>query len=286
VRHRDELRGELSLARAVVVLSEAQAAVLRPHLATGNGPVVPLTVVPPPHDGRFTRRPALPPPSMHGRLVLANWSGLHPLKGADLLVEAVARLHAEGRAVELRLAGGDADPRASAALRERARDLPVRFLGEFEFAQLQVGAMAEAHVFAGASRARETWGLVVDEAAALGLALVLPRHGAPAERFDEARGALLYEPGRLDGLCAALRRLLDEPGLLYALRSRLPSPDALRPASQAVARRMLALYADAVAQGPPPAPARTPEDEARDLAALKHWDQQLTQHTPAALGFS
>jgi len=280
LRHRAEMQRELLLARAVVVLSVDQARVLRPHV-----PPVPLHVVPPPDDDRLARRPPLPPPAEHGRLVMTNWSGLHPLKGADLLVDALARLHGEGRAVELKLAGSDCDARAAGDLRARARGLPVTFLGPFDAAALQGGPVGEAHVFAGASFARETWGLVADEAAALGLPLVLPRRGAPAERYGEDRGALLYEAGDVEALAAALRRLLDEPGLLAALRARLPARGALRPAPDAVARSMLSLYEEAVALGPPPVPPRAPDGPAQDLAALRRWDLELARCTPAELGF-
>ena len=44
--------------------------------------------------------------------------------------------------------------------------------------------------FVSGTRARETWGLVLDEAIALGLPMVLPRFGAYPEHAGEGRGAL------------------------------------------------------------------------------------------------
>ena len=282
-RHREEFGRELSLARAITVLSDDQAERLRPHVPPAV--VERGLVVLPPARGK-PLQPRRPHAAPQGRepLLVGHWSGLHPLKGTDLLVEAIAELKRLDVPVELRLAGFVADTAFERRLRERAADLPVRFLGPFG-ANLDRHEATDVHCFAAASRARETWSLVADEAAELRLPLALPRLGAPARRY-EGHGALLHEPGSIAGLASDLARMRNEPGLLGGLRNVLARPALLRPTEDEAAAAFAWLYDLAVRAGPPEAPPRDVAGEERDLAAVAAWDAAIARHTPKQLGLA
>lgn len=85
------------------------------------------------------------------------------------------------------------------------------------------------------SRCQETYGLVVDEALAHGVPVLLSDRGAFAER----RGQPGVVVTALDTLPAALQTLVGEPGRLAALREALP---AALPTIAVAAARHLALY--------------------------------------------
>jgi glycosyltransferase involved in cell wall biosynthesis len=203
--------------------------------------------------------------------VLGCWSTLHPLKGTDLLIEAVRRLGDRGVPVELHLAGVEGDPGFAAHLRRAAQSLPVRFHGPFE--SLSGHRVTRVHAFVSGTLARETWGVVLDEAIALRLPMVLPRFGAYGTRLREGEGALFYERGDARSLAAALERLWREPGLVESLRARLPEREALLPSLESHARTVLELYRAAVRAGPPAVTPEDPLEREADEAYVARWDR-------------
>ena len=120
---------------------------------------------------------------------------LSPEKGLDTLIRAAA---AAGPAVKLLLVGDGAERRS---LEDLARTLDVRvtFAGELPWDEI-VDAYVASDVFALLS-VSETWGVVVNEAAASGLPLILSDHvgAAPDLLRDGERilscGQLVHEPG-------------------------------------------------------------------------------------------
>ncbi len=64
--------------------------------------------------------------------------------------------------------------------------------------------------------------LVIREAFAAGIPVVASDLGGMAELVTHERNGLLFEPGSVESLARALRRLVDEPQLLAALRSGVP----------------------------------------------------------------
>lgn len=140
-------------------------------------------------------------------------------KGLDLLIDAVRDLHDEGYALELLLAGEGRDRNA---LQERASGLPVRFLGH----QADVPAVLRTlDVFCLPSR-REALSLALLEAVAYGLPCVSTDVGDTREALDGA--VVVVPPEDRLALVAALRKLLDDPGLrrdLGAAARRLAEAD-------------------------------------------------------------
>ena len=265
-RLRDDSREELRLARVVIALCSDQARLLETVL----GLEVPIRVVSPASDERI--EPAEPPahdPGEERPLALGCWATLHRLKGTDLLVEAVRQLvHAEVP-VTLELAGAEGERAWVDGLRASAAGLPVRFHGPFD--RLAQHPVTRVHAFVAGTHARETWGVVLDEALRLRLPMVLPRFGAYAERFQEERGVLFYERGNARALAAVLGRLQREPGLVRRLRGSLP-PSGVLPTRSENLRRNLEAYEAAIRLGAPPAPPLDPAREAAEEAYLARWD--------------
>jgi glycosyltransferase involved in cell wall biosynthesis len=167
-----------------------------------------VSVVPPGRDVvEAERRPAgdLRAGRRCSVLCAANWV---PRKGILDLIDAVARL--EPDMVTLHLAGDDhADRRYAARIRRRlaAGDVAGRVVVHGALSQARLAAMYHAaDVFALAST-REPYGTVYGEAMAAGLPVVGWRAGNLPHLAGDGAEGLLVEPGDVDGLARALRRL-------------------------------------------------------------------------------
>jgi glycosyltransferase involved in cell wall biosynthesis len=140
-------------------------------------------------------------------------------KAPDELLEAFARASSlTSTPLRLVIVG---DGPLEAMLRERARGLRVEFRGLLQGDAL-AAAYAEADIFALLSR-RETWGIVVNEAAAAALPLVLTdRVGASADLLVAGENGELVRSGDIDGQARALAKLADDDGLRqrYGAQSR------------------------------------------------------------------
>lgn len=132
-------------------------------------------------------------------------------KGIHVLMEAMRRLRAEqGREIAFALVG---DGPAEAECRAMAPEGAV-FTGKLNGRELSE-AYASADIFAFPS-ITETFGNVVLEAMASGLAVIAPDVGATTE-YATSENSLHFRAGDADSLAAAIRRVADDG----ALRSRL-----------------------------------------------------------------
>lgn len=136
-------------------------------------------------------------------------------KGQILLLEAVARLVAEGAPVKLVVAGGEGacTPELRRFIAERDLDGCVRLAG---FVEDVPGLLAAADVFAFPSRIEGLPGAVL-EAMAMGLPVVAFDIAALQEIFPGGAGALLVEDGSSAALAGALGRLLEDEALRHRL---------------------------------------------------------------------
>lgn len=141
-------------------------------------------------------------------------------KGIHVLIDAWRRLPPD--ACEL-LVFGDPEvfPDYAANLRRRAAGLAVRFMGRFDRAAAPA-VYAQMDVLAVPSLWPENSPLVIHEAFQAGLPVVGSRLGGTADLVADGTNGLLYEAFSADDLAAALRRLLDEPGLLDRLAAGVP----------------------------------------------------------------
>jgi glycosyltransferase involved in cell wall biosynthesis len=158
-------------------------------------------------------------------------------KGLDVLLDALARLAAEGLRPTLWIAG---DGRARSALERLTRELrlgpQVRFLGERrDIADL----LAACDVFILPSR-REGLGVAALEAMAAARPIVATRVGGLAEAVVHERTGLLVPPDDPPALADALARLLRDP----ALRARLAAEGPARIAEGFRADDLVTAYED------------------------------------------
>lgn len=202
---------ELSGAAAVLVPSERAAGYLA---ATGILPDVPLVALP--LGLLHALQPVPVPPRRQDRLRLVFFGNLAPVKGVDWLLQAIDSLDPARRArVALLLLGRATDAALAARIDEFAQRLDVVREAGFDARRLErLPAEVDLAVFPGA--AAETYSLVVDEALALGLPLILSDRGAGPERAGAA--AIVVKTGDVGALAAAIAELLDAPERLARLR--------------------------------------------------------------------
>ncbi len=141
---------------------------------------------------------------------------LAPEKGLDTLIRAVAAARVPELAVVIAGSGPE-----HARLEQLAASLGVRLvlLGDTPWERM-VERYVAADVFALLS-AREPWGVVVNEAAACGLPLVLSdRVGAAFDLLRDGENGVLVPAGDVEGAASALRRLAQDPAARAAAGAR------------------------------------------------------------------
>jgi Glycosyl transferases group 1/Glycosyltransferase Family 4 len=144
---------------------------------------------------------------------------LHPRKGFDILVRALARVTATGRAANLALIGrGPEGPALASLARELGVSDSITFLGHIDD---PLPEMARAGVFVHSAR-MEAVGLVLLEAVALGVPIIAAdcAAGGPRMILDGGRLGRLVEPESADALADAICTHLDNPAELSARASR------------------------------------------------------------------
>lgn len=191
---------------------------------------------------------------------------LHPVKGFDTLVDALALLHQRGTDFNCRIVGAG---QLEGALRERTRRMGVSGRIEFTGAQAQDVVrrwMDEATVFALPSQVtddgdRDGIPVVLMEAMASGCAVVSTRVSGIPELIDDGIDGLLVEPRDPVALADALERLLGDDDLRRRLassaRRRIETHfDARKEAARLRGHMQQAMHATPAADAqPPPQPA-------------------------------
>lgn len=142
---------------------------------------------------------------------------LAPIKNHGLLLEAAARLAAEGRPCHFAVVGGGTE---EAALRERARALGVAdrvtFLGwRRDLDRVYAGSDVVA-----LTSGNEGTPVALIEALAAGRAVVSTDVGGVRDVLQDGALGLLVPPGDAGALAGALARLLDDPALRESLGAR------------------------------------------------------------------
>ncbi|HWD71048.1 MAG TPA: glycosyltransferase family 4 protein, partial [Actinomycetota bacterium] len=194
------------------------------ELARAAGRPLDVAAIPPGVDTRrFVPVPEQERPAIRRSLglpedgpLVVNVGRLVPRKGADVLIEAVARLRSTHPDLTLAVAGAGRDRQRLERLATRRR-APVRFLGRVADDRLPA-LYACADVFAAPNRARwggleqEGFGIVFVEAAACGIPQVAgDSGGAPEAVVHGETGLLVERPGFPSEVASALERLIGDP---------------------------------------------------------------------------
>lgn len=165
-----------------------------------------------------------------GTLRLLYTGGSNPMKGVDVLLAAARRL---APVPGWTLRAYDVDTyltRSSTSV----DGLPVEVLPAFDPADVEeVYAWAEVLVLP--SVMRESHSLVTREALVRGLPVVCTDTLGPEEVVEPGSNGLVVAAGDARALAGALRRLVEEPGLLAALREGASRPPAVRSLDDQVA---------------------------------------------------
>ncbi|MFT5287950.1 MAG: glycosyltransferase involved in cell wall biosynthesis [Planctomycetota bacterium] len=175
----------------------------------------------------------------------AHWDGVGPLrvlhlgnltaaKGVLELARAAASLSEVGCEIEVVFAGSAVEEGIEDHLRELGGGANLRFFGSFDGLNLapRLARLGGCHLAVLPSRAYESYGLVVDEALALGLPTWVSDRGAPLERIGAAGRVLPAEDSAtLSENLLVAHRELDSLG---KERAAVPVsvPDAARAAAQ------------------------------------------------------
>ncbi|MCP3465986.1 glycosyltransferase family 4 protein [Bradyrhizobium sp. CCGUVB23] len=164
------------------------------------------------------------------------------IKGADLLVDAVARLHAQGRNVTLTL-GGDGEEMA--ALKAQVEKLglagSIRFIGHVKARY----GFSKGRLLVVPSRG-DSMPYVVIEAGAAGIPMIAAKVGGIPEIFD-AESSALFAPSNAEAMAEAIGAALDDPQATAQRAARLRQRISAHFSQQAMVDGVLAGYRDAFA---------------------------------------
>ncbi len=213
----------------------APSAFVRDHLvaepiAAHQVHVLPLAVPPP---GRLAHPPAAGP----ARLLFAG--DLRPAKGADLVLQALARMTSPASLV---LAGGPPAPPAprdvdfEQRIEALSADGDVTHTGRYAPEDL-LGLLDGAAALIVGSRVRETFGRTANLALQAGVPVVAPNEGAFPERIRDGVNGFLYAPGDPASLAVAMDRVVADGLLMQA-----DAPDWREPSLQDHVDALLPLY--------------------------------------------
>lgn len=173
---------------------------------------------------------------------------LEPIKGVDVLLDAVAGLPPGGWTLEI---AGQAEEGYLRQLRAHATSGPVQFSGSVDpedfFRRIDLLVVP--------SRADDTFGMVIVEAYAFGIPVVVSRRGGMPEIVDEGSTGFVVDPDRPDELRRVLARLIATPGSVSSMREQCRAA-AARFDPARIARQYEELY-DLV-RSAPQAPAAPP----------------------------
>jgi glycosyltransferase involved in cell wall biosynthesis len=164
------------------------------------------------------------------------------IKGADLLIEAVSRLRADGRPVTLTLAGdGEESENLKAQVQRLALGEAVRFIGHVKARY----GFSKGSLLVVPSRG-DSMPYVVIEAAAAGIPMVAANVGGIPEIFG-SHGDALFAPRNAAAMADAIASALDDPAAAEQRATSLRERIFEHFSQKAMVEGVLAGYSDAFA---------------------------------------
>ena len=165
------------------------------------------------------------------------------IKGADLLIDAVARLRADGRPVTLTLAGdGEETANLKAQVERLGLGDAVRFIGHVKARY----GFSKGSLLVVPSRG-DSMPYVVIEAAAAGIPMVAANVGGIPEIFGAEHKDALFAPGLATAMADAVEGALDDLDAAQARARSLRERIFLHFSQKAMVEGVLAGYRDAFA---------------------------------------
>lgn len=164
-------------------------------------------------------------PALSAALRVGYMGTLSPIKGTHVLIEAFQALGQEQATLQIH------GPLHESAYLSRLRALAahnprIEFRGRFERDEI-LGVLRGLDVLVVPSVWYENSPLVIREAFAAGVPVIVSRQGALTEMVQDGVDGLLFSPGDADDLARQMRRLLDDPELLPRLRQGVRPPKLL-----------------------------------------------------------
>ncbi len=196
-------------------------------------------------------------------LRIGFWGNLVRPKGVSHLLEAAARLQDKGCAVHVKFWGKVLEPGLQEEIDAHRAYFPLDCHGEYA-REILPAVRGEVDLACFVSELQESYSFTVDEAAWLGLPVVVSDRGAPQERVTG--WGRVVRAGAVDDLERALADLYARPEALRALARSAPEP----PPVSVAGTRLVDIYEEIVAEGPPEVP--PPEDVA---FRLEHWFKRI-----------
>ncbi len=165
------------------------------------------------------------------------------IKGADLLIDAVARLRADGKPVTLTLGGdGEEFERLKEQVKRLSLGNAVRFIGHVKARY----GFSKGSLLVVPSRG-DSMPYVVIEAAAAGVPMIAANVGGIPEIFDTHTDAL-FAPSNVAAMADAIKAALDNPVATAARAARLRERISEHFSQSAMVEGVLAGYRDAFAK--------------------------------------
>jgi glycosyltransferase involved in cell wall biosynthesis len=164
------------------------------------------------------------------------------IKGADLLIDAVARLHSDGKPFTLTLAGDGEELEAlTAQIRRLGLTETVRFIGHVKARY----AFSKGKLLVVPSRG-DSMPYVVIEAAAAGIPMVAANVGGIPEIFGPHTDAL-FAPNIVGAMADAIKTALEDPAAALVRAKSLRERISLHFSQKAMVEGVLAGYRDTFA---------------------------------------
>jgi glycosyltransferase involved in cell wall biosynthesis len=232
VDRRDELlREELAIASVCTAPSQTAAGFVRDCVPfSGTIEIVPHGLLRP-----VAREHAADAPKAGEPLRIGTFGGLVASKGLRELVQACVQVVQLGHVIELHLSGPWHELDLAVELRDLAKGAGLTLVEHGLYGHADRHPVRDLHLAVFPSKCQETYGLVVDEALAHRVPVVVSNFGALAER-STTPGVVVTA---LEELANVLVELVASPERLAALRSAIPAQLATIGAS---AQRHLDLY--------------------------------------------
>lgn len=197
-------RSMLQAASAVHCASAGEA-----RQAASRIPGATLLQIPQPID--FEGLPVADPANAEPTVLMLG--RLHPVKGPEVAIDALARVRRSGRTIRLAM-GGTGDPGYLQSLQERARDRGVADLVDW-LGQLDRSRRAQTiarSMAAVAPTIQENFGMALFEVLASGLPLVVSETIDTRDELIESRGAMVVTRD-VESFARSMEELHDDPGL-------------------------------------------------------------------------